>query len=233
MKRNSILIYLHVSLVPHQHTLFCERKERVCTAVGKVQELESLVATGLDSKSSSQYTSYWLRSKPEYIHNDGSIERTDFSKMFTPIPESNNQLTYKLTAQDVGCYITFSVTMNGQVYYSPDMLGPVLAGPPRMLDLQIAGEMSISKHVSASGQYIGGVEGPSEYWWMRIKDGVRENISEPTPISQGEQTNANDPRNYEITDKDVGCVLKVKCRPIRNDGIRGEIFTSKASDIIT
>ena len=31
-----------VVLVPHQHTLFCERKQRVCTAVGKYQELEIL-----------------------------------------------------------------------------------------------------------------------------------------------------------------------------------------------
>jgi hypothetical protein len=31
-----------VLLLPHQHTLFCERKQRVCTAVGRCQELEKL-----------------------------------------------------------------------------------------------------------------------------------------------------------------------------------------------
>lgn len=40
--------------------------------------------------------------------------------------------------------------------------------------------------VYATGRYIGGVEGRSEYWWMRIRDGVRENISEPTPIHDGQ-----------------------------------------------
>ena len=31
-----------IELVPHQHTLFCERKERVCGSVGKFMEFEFL-----------------------------------------------------------------------------------------------------------------------------------------------------------------------------------------------
>jgi hypothetical protein len=29
--------------------------------------------------------------------------------------------------------------------------------------------------------------------------------------------------------EDIGCTLKVKCRPVRSDGHKGEIFTSMAS----
>jgi hypothetical protein len=32
---------------------------------------------------------------------------------------------------------------------------------------------------------------------------------------------------------DLGCELKVKCRPVRADGSQGEVFTSKASAVIT
>ncbi len=33
---------IQIALVPHEHTLFCERKQRVCQAVNKKQELETL-----------------------------------------------------------------------------------------------------------------------------------------------------------------------------------------------
>ena len=36
-----------------------------------------------------------------------------------------------------------------------------------------------------------------------------------------------DPRVRLLTRADVGCVFKVKCRPVRGDGHKGEIFTSK------
>lgn len=34
-----------IRLLPHQHTLFCERKQRVCAAVGEQQEMEVLVVS--------------------------------------------------------------------------------------------------------------------------------------------------------------------------------------------
>ena len=38
-----------------------------------------------------------------------------------------------------------------------------------------------------------------------------------------------DPRVILIRDADIGSIYKVKCRPVRSDGHRGEIFTSKPS----
>jgi hypothetical protein len=38
-----------------------------------------------------------------------------------------------------------------------------------------------------------------------------------------------DPRIHKLKPNDVGCIFKVKCRPVRNDGYKGEIFTSKPS----
>jgi len=38
---------------------------------------------------------------------------------------------------------------------------------------------------------------------------------------------------YVITEKDYDCELKVKCKPVRQDGYEGEIFTSKSSGTLS
>ena len=119
-------------------------------------------------------------------------------------------------------------------------VGPVLPGPPRLLELDVAGDnLTVGKKAIARAHYIGGHEGMSEYWWMRIKGGQREQITEPLTIPPkfvGKAPNAadsTDPRVYEIKQADVGSVLKVKCRPVRSDGHKGEVFTSKQSSQIS
>lgn len=95
--------------------------------------------------------------------------------------------------------------------------------------------------LEARGVYIGGIEGASEYWWLRIRAGKREQLGEPTPIG-----GSIDPRSisrhhtlrlprphglmvtlhlrvYIVTKDDIGCEFKVKCIPIRSDGYRGEV----------
>jgi hypothetical protein len=127
-------------------------------------------------------------------------------------------------------------------------IGPVLPGPPRLLDLRIVGECVTGRRLYAEAEYIGGTQGLSEYWWFRIKAGKRVQISEPKAVSEGitledlrhtlatGETDGkpldDDSRVLLLTEEDVGCVLKVKCRPVRVDGYKGEVFTSKASAVI-
>ena len=70
-----------------------------------------------------------------------------------------------------------------------------------------------------------GTEGASEYWWIRIKEGRREQVGEAASVVSG----GRDPREYVVDIKDVGFEFKVKCIPIRSDGYKGEVFTSKSS----
>ena len=172
----------------------------------------------------------------------------------TTICGSEGKETYQLTAPDVGCYISFratnedmdAVTHNGFV-------GPILAGPARLLELNIKGQFKVGSVVVAVPSYIGGVEGESEYWWLRINKGKREQVSQPRKINPENreytviksaiekkqevditqlsslEPDIIDPRLYVLTAADIGCELKVKCRPVRSDGVRGEIFTSKAT----
>lgn len=67
------------------------------------------------------------------------------------------------------------------------------------------------------------------YWWIAITpDGDRIDLCDPTPCDPSkplpEPTDAAggdadaDPRVWRLTEKESGCVIKVKCRPQRADG---------------
>ena len=126
---------------------------------------------------------------------------------------------------------------NNNDYNIVKSIGPVLPGPPRLLEIRIIGETKIGNRIIATSKYIGGYEGKSEYWWIRIKDGEREQITEPRGINienlyqEAFILPENDPRVHIITNEDKGCCFKVKCRPVRSDGYKGEIVTSLQSDI--
>lgn len=226
---------LKIVLVPHEHTLFCERKERVCKSAGKLQEFEYLQIIGpLDEASNI----VWMRSSEP----DGGAGTTILF-------DTEGSHTYRLSVDDVGLYISFRADIGGISNVYHDFVGPILPGPARLLNLTIQGHFVVGNYVVATTDYIGGTEGPSQYWWMRVKNGRREQLSEPVEISatkeqyieasSGILSNSTfapsftDSRFYYLTEKDVGCELKVKCRPCRSDGAYGEIFTSKATPIVS
>ncbi len=216
---------LRLRLVPHKHTLFCERKSRVCAAVGKIQELEVIEIYGHKSSDLSSIT--WYR------------KRENISDI---VHENSNRDQYTLDIGDIDCFIHCEIkwknndTMVEEILMIPDTLGPVLPGPSRLLDLSVTGMLEVGKKAIASYKYVGGIEGCSEFWWLKINNGKREQISDPIPISNilvnSNDYGDNDPRVYVIKDEDIGCILKVKCIPVRSDGYRGEIFTSKPSSTI-
>lgn len=169
------------------------------------------------------------------------------------IDGSEGQQTYRLTVDDLGKYVCVGADVDSSTFlgviYS-NFVGPIIAGPARLLNLSIIGQCKVGSCVIAIGDYIGGKQGRSQYWWMRVTaDGDREQISEPTEIIFSDSDfneqkeflllnpsyvpNNSDSRFYLLTEKDISCELKVKCRPFRSDGISGEVFTSKASGVIS
>lgn len=172
------------------------------------------------------------------------------------IAGSEGKDLYQLCAADVDHYISVRA-INEEVAMHAAFVGPILAGPARLLQLGIIGACHVGNVIAAAPTYIGGTEGCSEFWWLRINKGKRENVFEPRPIEpkdgcyravmsrldalhaadaawlrkSGFDINADtmDPRVYMLTESDIGCELKVKCRPVRSDGVRGEVFTSKAT----
>ena len=225
---------VYVRLIPHEHTLFCERKSKVCEAVGKLQELEKLEVEvfGLSSAkgrwmrsktcnppsvpppspqstssprpSSSPLTSSPLSSSspmslpspkaslPASPVHPSSSRLAAFWDAFVPIEGSENSSRYTLTRHDVGHYVTFRPSGPEGDEYVPNIQGPVLPGPPRIMDnsVRIVNEKGYVDHIFQPGDvafavcnYVGGEQGPSEVWWMRVKDGVRENLTEPSGLT--------------------------------------------------
>ena len=83
-----------------------------------------------------------------------------------------------------------------------------------------------------------GIEGPSEYSWIRIVKGKREKFnakpSNPKiPLEEITDDMVDDDiRCYRLTAEDVGSKIKVQVCPIREDGLRGESKTSMACKIL-
>ena len=72
-----------------------------------------------------------------------------------------------------------------------------MPGPPRLLEFSISGNCKIGTWAVAEAKYIGGHEGPSEYWWIRVTtDGKRQQITQPKPIGNLQ----DDPSRYKIVE---------------------------------
>jgi hypothetical protein len=147
--------------------------------MGRFQELESLQFE-LDGASIVDWT--WVRCKTE----EGTM----------PEKLLNQKSTYVLGKDDVGWYIgtQFMDPITCEISMS-NMVGPIVPGPPRMLEFIISGDCLIGHVARAEAKYIGGHEGPSEFWWIRVtKDGKRHQITDPFPIGDSQ----HDPRLYTI-----------------------------------
>jgi len=196
--------------------------------VGKCQELELLQTVGLESGSSWQ----WIRTSA----NDPSKLSIDNRNSYTIIDKHDNAVDYHLQKEDVGYYIgiIYSSNSSGRKL-GENLIGPILPGPPRILEFVINGETVVGGYAFAEAKYIGGTEGLSQYWWMRITaDGKRFQVTEPKALpAKISSDKSQDPRYYLLTKDDIGCTLKAKIRPIRTDRAEGEIFTSKSSGKIS
>jgi len=82
-----------IHLKEHVHTKFCDRKERVCTAMGRVREREILHVEGVREPPIG---CVWVRS-----------ETNDPSSEYTHIPGSEMKSEYALTLEDVDRHVGF------------------------------------------------------------------------------------------------------------------------------
>jgi hypothetical protein len=246
---------LKVHLRPHVHVNgVCERKTRICSAPGRVREMETLEAMILapgstPSQLAADYAITWYRSEPSSLsstlENSPEHDREGLQLgegAFTPIDSAAGKAEYTLSADDIGCCITAAAKgeRGGEVCwcYAANCAGPVEAAPPRAADLRVEGDFRAGHAVRAVYRYSGGKEGATEVWWMRVKDGARENATEPASIQvigngpSSQEEGEEDPRVFCLTAKDVGCVFRVKCKPVRSDGYVGEVTTSKSTQVV-
>ena len=274
-ERYSDVVSLSIQLEPHVHTLLCDRMEKVCTAMGKFRERETLsivatLANGTVIKPPGRCV--WYRKKLDSIFQ--TCQETEISAKTTGDDDSKTEEEdtdswviirgekqplgqgfapsvspqYIIRAEDAGYCIRgafiplFEDGSQGDAIFS-ESVGPMEAAPPKAIALNIIGECRCDSILRASLSYWGGTQGHSEYWWIRIRNGRRENICDPTPVPDPAiplldivdpldfEKLQGDPRYLVLGQDDVGCTFKAKCRPIRNDGARGEVATSKACEV--
>ena len=182
---------VEIILVPHVHTLFCERKQRVCGSVGKIQELEILKLDG-NVEDIVDESIVWMRSLD------------DVTNYFVNISNGGKLMEYQLTLEDVGCFVSARfVSVKSGLTVVTKAMGPVLPGPPRYTKVGVGGKLWAGGYAIAETSYIGGFEGASEYWWLRIRDGVREQVRDQLSSDPLSLVNTDsqvvDPRVYHLT----------------------------------
>jgi hypothetical protein len=159
VKKKEIKVPLSIIVLPHQHNLFCERKQRVCGASGQTQENEH-VKFSCQNEDHMPTTFVWVRVIPKEFSQINPItlfHGIDKYESVTKIPQTENIESYQLTKEDVGSHISvlFSTSNDTQVIISP--LGPVTPGPPRLVELAITcdEEAKVGTFIKADCQYIG------------------------------------------------------------------------------
>ena len=104
----------HIHLKPHVHTLLCDRRERICTAIGKLRELETLQVhpTTLSIGYPLMLTTWQIVGNTQNILQchwvRGSSPSIDDS--FVEIEGSAGLAEYTLAGGDVDQYIGFAFT---------------------------------------------------------------------------------------------------------------------------
>lgn len=154
--------------------------------------MENLKFVGLENHTSEWI---WIRTSTNNITKD--------FKDYTTISLTDCKTQYSLSKEDVGFYIMVRyIDSNTRDVKFSNPIGPIVPGPPRLLDFVIKGDVKVGGYAKAEAKYIGGFEGVSEYWWIRVtKDGKRQQITEPKPINSSKQ----DPRLYKIVSGEIAC----------------------------
>jgi hypothetical protein len=217
-----------LEMLPHQHTLKCDRRERVCTIKGAT-ERETIV----------------LRTP---VSRDASHSRVREIAWFTFLPSGGRSqhqqqvgtgAEYRLRREDVGHHITAVVTMESGARSRATAVGPVIPGPASIDSIAVEFSPGVDNCCVCKVDYWGGVEGDSTYRWIAVRsDGSRETLVEESVCSASQFGSLNpsvpsrdDPRFYFLKESDMGSKIKVSYRPIREDGWRGELKTSRAMHV--
>ena len=223
-----------IALKPHVHTKFCDRKERVCTAAGRVREMESVLLSAAPTARIDLDTCCWESGA------HGAVGA------FEALPGTEGQLEYQLRARDSGKLVRFRCVLKGEgkggdgdgggETIVSNTLEPVEPSMPKLWDFSVVNEagsretLKVGSYACLTSEYTGGQEGSHEYWWLRVSaEGVRETLTQPREVpahillqcereTLSAEDAADDPRRLLLTEKDAGCTLKAKCRPKSADG---------------
>jgi hypothetical protein len=223
---------LLIKLVPHEHSLkSCNRKQFVCDTAGTYREREKVMYCAIDDIGDENTNDIsWYRGKMREKYNFSSIA---WEKCVADDNNRNNKI-YEIKLRDYNYYL--KVKSNRNKMLESNVVGPCDIQTPFCQDVLITGNPTVGNVLKAKAIYWGGIEGPSEYSWIRLVKGKREKFAtkaiNPSIPFDDLTDDMTDIRCYKLTDADIGTKIKVQISPIRSDGLRGESKTSKACIIL-
>ena len=211
---------LRLNLLPHVHTLKCNRKKFVCYSAGTYREREKVAFKVVEGSGIDPEDCYLFRGALEVGSSTDSV-------LWKKLDHCGLE-PYEIRLDDCGCYLQMR-TLAGEMV--SNMAGPCEIHPPMLDDVIIEGDPMVGNILKARSLYWGGLEGPSEFCWIRVLNGKREKFelrcADPSiPYDSLDRDHDHDGRCYTLTEEDLGAKLKVQVNPIRSDGQRGESKTS-------
>lgn len=216
-----------LEMLPHQHTLKCDRRERVCTIKGPT-EREIVVLRVPASKSPIREIAWFT-----------VLLLTGSGRLQNQRPVGTGGHEYRLQLRDVGRHITAVVTLESGARVRSTLIGPIVPGPASIDSIVVEMTPGTENCCVCKADYWGGLEGDSTYRWIAVRsDGSRRTLVEERVCDAYQfgrldplAPNRDDPRFYFLKEADRGSKIKVSYRPIRQDGWRGELKTSKALQV--
>ncbi|KAK4797344.1 hypothetical protein SAY86_029670 [Trapa natans] len=137
------------------------------------------------------------------------------------ISEVSGLLQYRITKDAIGKFVSFQCTPvrdDGIVGDPRTFMGQerVRPGSPRLLSLQVIGNLIEGTTLNVEKNYWGGDEGESIFQWFRTSpDGSQCEIEGATAAS------------YTLSVDEIGYFISVSCEPIRSDWAHGPIILSE------
>jgi hypothetical protein len=223
---------LQLNLVPHVHTLKCNRKKFVCTSPGTYREREKVIVKLGDASvaSGDQLKTNFSLYRGKFSGGKRSWENMKWTKVQDETYKCSTSEPYTIKLEDNGCYLQVRSANRDPPLWS-NVAGPCTVHPPIVDDVIIEGTPVVGNVLKAHSLYWGGTEGPSEYCWIRVLNGKREKFetrpcNASTRFEDLDTKTCDDVRVYKLTEADIGAKLKVQVNPIRSDGQHGESKTS-------
>ena len=212
---SSSALSVEISLLPHVHNEFCERKQHVCGAGDEYRQGETVAvrASGDDEANSISI---------EFGRCDPSHQDSEIVSIYRSGVDDNRTAHLKMQREHVGQMIC-ARAQRGSERSAWARVGPVVPSPPKMSNVRIEIEDST---LIATGEYRGGEEGHSQWSFIKIlPSGERQVIKHSVPSREHIH-----PVHLSISAKDNGCLFKARCKPQRADGVYGEVVTSKPTN---
>lgn len=183
---------LSIALVPHVHTVKCNRRVSVCDTPGKFREREIVRVVGATGEEVDRIVWWRRRRRLGEDHADSSRDDADLdmwervpgcagATQYVIRPEESEHLVRAQYVYRMSKSVPLIVVEGGgaesgeaeEKLMLSNIVGPCEESGPMIHEIHVIGAPVIGGVLVADVDYWGGTEGASTYQWTRVKKGIR------------------------------------------------------------